>query len=80
MQSDLSYRICTTRGSYRILTGLTHGQDSFTSMTRFLKSLAPLVMCAAAIGGGVQAAPTVFINEIHYDNTGTVSLVSRQWN
>jgi predicted extracellular nuclease len=28
-------------------------------------------MCAAAIGGGLQAAPAVFINEIHYDNAGT---------
>lgn len=40
-------------------------------MMRLFKSLAVLVMCAVVYGGGLQAAPTVFINEIHYDNTGT---------
>jgi predicted extracellular nuclease len=39
-------------------------------MTRLFKCLAILAVCAAAISG-LQAAPTVFINEIHYDNTGT---------
>lgn len=28
-------------------------------------------MVAAVLSGGLQAAPTVFINEIHYDNAGT---------
>ena len=40
-------------------------------MTRLLSSLAVLAVCVAAIGGGLQAAPTVFINELHYDNVGT---------
>jgi len=42
-------------------------------MTRLVKYLAVMAVCAAAIGGGLHAAPTVFINEIHYDNTGTDS-------
>ena len=29
------------------------------------------MICAAAVGGRGQTSPTVFINEIHYDNTGT---------
>jgi len=37
-------------------------------MTRFFKCLAVLAVCAAAINGGLHAAPTVFINEFHYDN------------
>ena len=40
-------------------------------MNRLLKCLVVTLLCAAATGGRVQSAPTVFINEIHYDNTGT---------
>lgn len=40
-------------------------------MTRLSKCLILLAMCAAVLSGGLQAAPTVFINEIHYDNAGT---------
>jgi uncharacterized protein len=39
-------------------------------MTRYSKYLAFLAICAAVASSGLQAAPTVFINEIHYDNTG----------
>lgn len=39
-------------------------------MTRLSKCLILLAMCAAVLTGGLQAAPTVFINEIHYDNAG----------
>jgi predicted extracellular nuclease len=40
-------------------------------MTRLSKCLAVLALCAVAVSSGVQAAPSVFINEIHYDNAGT---------
>ena len=41
-------------------------------MTRLLKPCLVLTLiCAAAAGGRGQTSPTVFINEIHYDNTGT---------
>lgn len=40
-------------------------------MTRLSKCFVFLAVCAAVLSGGLQAAPTVFINEIHYDNTGT---------
>src|SRR5688572_17179433 len=40
-------------------------------MDRFLKCLVVILLCAAVTGGRVQGAPAVFINEIHYDNTGT---------
>src|SRR5688500_18422370 len=41
-------------------------------MTRLLTPCLVLtLMCAAAIGSRAQATATVFINEIHYDNTGT---------
>lgn len=40
-------------------------------MTRLSKCFVFLALCAALLSGGLQAAPTVFINEIHYDNTGT---------
>ena len=41
-------------------------------MTRLLKPCLVLALiCAAAVGGRGQTSPTVFINEIHYDNTGT---------
>lgn len=40
-------------------------------MTRFSKCLAFLAIGAAVLSGGLTAAPTVFINEIHYDNAGT---------
>jgi uncharacterized protein len=41
-------------------------------MTRLLLRpfLVLAVVCAAAIGGRGQTSPAVFINEIHYDNTG----------
>jgi predicted extracellular nuclease len=41
------------------------------AMTRLSKSLALLALSIAAISSGVTASPTVFINEIHYDNAGT---------
>ncbi len=50
-----------------------HNGDTMRRMTRLLKCLVVLAVCAAAISGGLHAAPTVFINEIHYDNTGTDS-------
>ena len=40
-------------------------------MTRLLKCLLATVLCAFAVSSSIQGAPTVFINEIHYDNTGT---------
>ena len=41
-------------------------------MNRLLKPCLVLALiCAAAVGGRGQTSPTVFINEIHYDNTGT---------
>ena len=41
-------------------------------MNRLLKPCLVLTLiCAAAAGGRGQTSPTVFINEIHYDNTGT---------
>jgi Lamin Tail Domain/Calx-beta domain len=41
-------------------------------MTRLLTPCLVLtVLCVAAGGSRAQTAPTVFINEIHYDNTGT---------
>jgi predicted extracellular nuclease len=40
-------------------------------MTRLSRLLALTLLCAAVGGRASHTAPTVFINEIHYDNTGT---------
>ncbi len=40
-------------------------------MTRLPRLLALTLLCAAVGGRASHTAPTVFINEIHYDNTGT---------
>src|SRR5688500_9335846 len=40
-------------------------------MSRLMKCVLVILLCAAVTGGGLQDAPAVFINEIHYDNTGT---------
>ena len=43
-------------------------------MIRMLKPcLVLLLMCTAVVGSRAQVSPTVFINEFHYDNTGTDS-------
>ena len=41
-------------------------------MIRILKPcLVVSLMCAAIVGSRAQSSPAVFINEFHYDNTGT---------
>ena len=40
-------------------------------MTRILTRCLVLALVCAATGSRMLAQPTVFINEIHYDNTGT---------
>lgn len=41
-------------------------------MTRFVKlCVVTMLVCVAVAGSRAQGTPTVFINEIHYDNTGT---------
>ena len=40
-------------------------------MTRILTRCVVLAVVCAATGSRMLAQPTVFINEIHYDNTGT---------
>ena len=41
-------------------------------MTRLMTPCLVLTLiCAAEVGSRAQAPATVFINEIHYDNTGT---------
>ena len=45
-----------------------HFRVTMRRMTRYSKCLAFLAICTAVVSGGLQAAPTVFINEFHYDN------------